>query len=169
MFVFPAIVNAYGKSYSLAQLLSSGYASFDNNGVRPTIAFDIARYIQPLRCKSYASKSLDIVSLFVQISVTGPGIPGIDSVRGGFIGGVYTKYRSFLVPKYPEMVVNDRYYESDEESESEEQEGEKTREEYADQRTSYRRNYSKKPKTIKTTLPPAGNKKDNAYYSFSLP
>ena len=163
MFVFPAIVNAYGKAYSLAQLLSSGYASFDNNGARPTIAFDIARYIQPLRCKSHDSKWLDIVSFVVQISVTGPGIPGIDSVRGGFIGGVYTKYRSFLVPKYPEMVVNDRYYESEEESESEseEEEGEKKREEYADQRTSYRRNYSKKPKTTKATLPPAGNKKDN--------
>ena len=56
VFVFPAIVNVYGKSYSLAQLIASGTASFDSNGVTPTIAFDIVRYIRPLRCKSYDLK-----------------------------------------------------------------------------------------------------------------
>ena len=165
VFVFPAIVNVYGKSYSLAQLIASGYASFESNGARPTSTFDIARYIQPLRCKPYDLKLVDVSCLLVQLLVTGPGIPSIHFLRGGFIGGVYTKYRSFVVPKYPEMVVNDRYDESESDEDSDEESGEdeqekKNKDEYEDRRPPYRRHTSKRPKTSKRTLPPSGNKKD---------
>ena len=110
-----------------------------------------------------------MVCFAMELLVTGPGIPGIDSLRGGFLGGVHTKYRSFLVPKYPEMIVNDRYDESEEESEeeSEDEAEEEKEEEYVYQRPSYRRNSSKMPKTTKQTLPPTGNKKKTLYASDS--
>ncbi len=47
----------------------------------------------------------------------GFGVPRIDQIRGGFIGGVRTRYRSFFPLKFPKMPTYDRNptFESEEE------------------------------------------------------
>jgi hypothetical protein len=39
----------------------------------------------------------------------GPGIPRINSVRGGFMGGVRTNYRSFFPPRFSKTPTYDGY------------------------------------------------------------
>ena len=47
----------------------------------------------------------------------GPGIPRINSMRGGFMGGVRTRYRSFFPPKFSKTPTYNGYpdYESQDE------------------------------------------------------
>ncbi len=47
--------------------------------------------------------------------VTGPGIPRINSIRGGFMNGVRTRYHSFFPSKLSEAPTYDKYSDLDSE------------------------------------------------------
>jgi hypothetical protein len=53
------------------------------------------------------------------VIVAGPGVPTINSLTGGFVGGVYSTYGFFNLRKYPARIVSniESNYESDEEDE----------------------------------------------------
>ncbi len=53
------------------------------------------------------------------VIVVGPGVPTINSLTGGFVGGIYSSYGFFNLRKYPVRIVSniESYYESDEEDE----------------------------------------------------
>ncbi len=68
----------------------------------------------------------------------GPGIPRINSMRGGFMGGVRTNYRSFFPPKFSKTPTYDGYpdYESRDEDN------------YQSQSYSNDKYYKKRPESI---------------------
>ncbi|CAF1033567.1 unnamed protein product [Adineta steineri] len=108
VYILPPLINFYGKMFSVAELIASGYASLVSSGVPPPINGPI------------------FPSFFPQ-PLIGPNVPVFDRHRGGFKGGVRTKFRSFSMPKNYEK-HSEVNYES--ESEDEEQEEKETEEVY---------------------------------------
>ncbi|CAF1111003.1 unnamed protein product [Adineta ricciae] len=82
VYILPPVINFYGKLTSVAQLVASGYASLVSSGAPPPPAVDVAPLVQPG-------------------PVVGPGVPTVDTAKGGFKGGVRTEFRSFPRPNYP--------------------------------------------------------------------
>ncbi|CAF0957387.1 unnamed protein product [Adineta ricciae] len=82
VYILPPVINFYGKLISIAQLVASGYASLVSSGAPPPPAVDVAPLVQPG-------------------PVVGPGVPTVDTAKGGFKGGVRTEFRSFPRPSYP--------------------------------------------------------------------
>lgn len=41
VYVLPPLINRYGKMFSVAELIASGFASFDRSGIRPSEVVDI--------------------------------------------------------------------------------------------------------------------------------
>ncbi|CAF4227018.1 unnamed protein product, partial [Adineta steineri] len=80
VYVIPPLINTYGDSYSIAELIASRDASLDRSGGPP---------INPIHMKRF----------FQRQSLTGPNIPMINSKQGGFKGGVRTNFGSFLISK----------------------------------------------------------------------
>ncbi len=68
----------------------------------------------------------------------GPGLPRINSMRGGFMGGVRTRYRWFFPPKFSNAPTYDGY--SDYESQDEDN--------YQAQSYSNDNYFKKRPETI---------------------
>jgi hypothetical protein len=96
VYILPPLFNAYGKVYSVAELIASGYASFAS-GIQLTNPFDITSAVQPNPCKLSFQK---IYEYFHHLIVMGPGIPTINPVTGGFMGGIQTKYRLYFARRF---------------------------------------------------------------------
>jgi hypothetical protein len=108
-------VNVYGNVFSVAELIASGYASLVRTDSGMTAAFDIKSIFQPRACKLFSCKLSS--QIFAHLPARGPGIPIINPMTGGFMGGIPTKYRSFFVRKRLETLTVDMS--SDFESEDE--------------------------------------------------
>ncbi|CAF3851022.1 unnamed protein product, partial [Adineta steineri] len=80
LYVIPPLINTYGDSYSIAELIASGDASLDRSG---------GPLVNPIHMNRF----------FQRQSLTGPNIPMINSKQGGFKGGVRTNFGSFLISK----------------------------------------------------------------------
>ncbi|CAF1026457.1 unnamed protein product [Adineta steineri] len=110
VYVIPPLINTYGDSYSIAELIASKDASLYRNG---------GPLVDPIHMNRF----------FQRQSLTGPNIPMINSRHGGFKGGVRTNLGSFSISKPYETRSNiDSTYESEEKEDrkesSEEQEQE---------------------------------------------
>ncbi|CAF3655637.1 unnamed protein product [Adineta steineri] len=104
IYILPPLINFYGKMFSVAELIVSGYASLVSTGAPLTPPINMLSYFQP-------------TPLF------GPGIPRINPSRGGFTGGIKTDYKSFNIRKHPQQHYDTLpTYESEEESEEKSEE-----------------------------------------------
>ncbi|CAF1475850.1 unnamed protein product [Adineta ricciae] len=106
VYILPPVINFFGRRFSIADLIASGYASLVSSGAPPTGPINMMPYFQP-------------------IPLYGAGIPTIDSFTGGFRGGIRTKHRSFDIRKQEREYVDiESTYETeedyDEETDSEE-------------------------------------------------
>jgi len=92
VYILPPVVNFYGRLYSVAELIASGYASLVSTGAPPPPAIDIAPLVQPG-------------------PAVGPGIPTINTATGGFRGAIRTEFRSFARarPVYPKEFEEERF------------------------------------------------------------
>ena len=109
------MINFYGKMFSVAELIVSGYASLASSGAQPTGSINMMSYFRPIPCPVFVS---EIYFLYfpVMYLVRGPGIPIINPSTGGFDGGISTDYDSFVIPKYPRKeVYMDDTFETEEE------------------------------------------------------
>jgi len=93
VYIIPPVINFYGRMTSVAELISSGYASLVSSGAPPPPAVNVAPLVQPG-------------------PVVGPGVPAVNVATGGFTGGVKTDFKSFEKPKYPKAVEG-QYYKKD--------------------------------------------------------
>ncbi|UJR11333.1 hypothetical protein I4U23_015514 [Adineta vaga] len=96
VYILPPLINMYGKMYSVAELIASGYASLVSSGVPPTSNIDMFRFFHPQ-------------PLF------GPSIPIVNPHTGIFRGGIHGKFGSF-----PLSTSNSKYYSEDYSPEREE-------------------------------------------------
>ncbi|CAF1425428.1 unnamed protein product [Adineta steineri] len=95
VYIIPPVINFYGRMTSVAELISSGYASLVSSGAPPPPAVNVAPLVQPG-------------------PVVGPGVPAVNPVAGGFTGGVKTDFRTFEKEKHPKSVEgNHRYHNKD--------------------------------------------------------
>ncbi|UJR19093.1 hypothetical protein I4U23_022224 [Adineta vaga] len=76
VYILPPLINTYGQLFSVAQLIASGYASLVSGGSTLNGNIDMLRYFQPQ-------------------PLIGPGIPVINPLTGGFVGGMYGNFGSF--------------------------------------------------------------------------
>ncbi|UJR12589.1 hypothetical protein I4U23_016765 [Adineta vaga] len=76
VYIIPPLINIYGQLFSVAQLIASGYASLVSSGMSLNGNIDMLNYFQPQ-------------------PLMGPGIPVINPLTGGFIGGMYGNFGSF--------------------------------------------------------------------------
>ncbi|UJR11433.1 hypothetical protein I4U23_015613 [Adineta vaga] len=132
VYILPPVINFYGKMFSVAELIASGYASLVSSGAPP---------VSPINMLSY----------YQSIPLLGPGIPMISPTTGSFDGGIRTNYKSFKTRKYSRSYSQiDDSYESDEQDEDEDEEYDNG---YYKRRKSYPRyKYNtQKPKTLTTT------------------
>ncbi|CAF0846905.1 unnamed protein product [Adineta steineri] len=98
VYIIPPVINFYGKMFSVAELIVSGYASLVSSGVPPTGPINMMSYFQPT-------------------PLYGAGIPRFNRLRGSFDGGIRTEYKSFNIRQSPRTVTNiDPTYESEEDS-----------------------------------------------------
>ncbi|CAF0805613.1 unnamed protein product [Adineta steineri] len=98
VYILPPVINFYGKMFSVAELIVSGYASLVSSGVPPTGPINMMSYFQPT-------------------PLYGAGIPRFNPLRGSFDGGIRTEYKSFNIRQSPRTVTNiDPTYESEEDS-----------------------------------------------------
>ncbi|UJR17888.1 hypothetical protein I4U23_004787 [Adineta vaga] len=96
VYILPPLINFFGRRFSVAELIVSGYASLVSSGIPPSGPINMMSYFQP-------------------VPLYGAGIPRIDPVGGGFIGGIRTKYKSFHIRSKPRKYVNiDSAYETEE-------------------------------------------------------
>ncbi|CAF1285174.1 unnamed protein product [Adineta steineri] len=82
IYILPPLINFYGKMFSVAELIAFGYASLVSGGTQSMNSINMLSYFQPTR-------------------LYGTGIPRINSLTGGFVGGIRTDYDAFIIPKYP--------------------------------------------------------------------
>ncbi|CAF3998279.1 unnamed protein product, partial [Adineta steineri] len=102
VYVIPPLINTYGDSYSIAELIASKDASLYRSG---------GPLVDPIHMNRF----------FQRQSLSGPNIPMINSRYGGFKGGVRTNLGSFSISKPYETRPNiDSTYESDEKEEEKE-------------------------------------------------
>ncbi|UJR18049.1 hypothetical protein I4U23_004950 [Adineta vaga] len=80
VYILPPLVNNYGKLFSVAELIASGYASLVSSGVSPTGPINMVPFFQPT-------------------PLIGPNIPVLRPRHGGFVGGIRTKLESISIPK----------------------------------------------------------------------
>ncbi|CAF1497146.1 unnamed protein product [Adineta steineri] len=106
VYVFPPLINRYGKRFSIAELIAAGHVSFYSNGKRP-------------------SENIDIISIYQTSPLSGSRIPKINPRTGEFTGGMHTNYGSFSSSKYEEKEVNIAHNSESEEDKDEEEEKEK--------------------------------------------
>ncbi|CAF0856154.1 unnamed protein product [Adineta steineri] len=98
VYILPPVINFYGKMFSVAELIVSGYASLVSSGVPPMGPINMMSYFQPT-------------------PLYGAGIPRFNPLRGSFDGGIRTEYKSFNIRQSPRTVTNiDQTYESKEDS-----------------------------------------------------
>ncbi|CAF1473544.1 unnamed protein product [Adineta steineri] len=91
VYIIPPVINFYGRMTSVAELISSGYASLVSSGAPPPPAVNVAPLVQPG-------------------PVVGPGVPAVNPVAGGFTGGVKTDFRTFEKEKHPKSVEGNHHY-----------------------------------------------------------
>ncbi|CAF3902729.1 unnamed protein product, partial [Adineta steineri] len=130
VYVIPPLINTYGDSYSIAELIASGDASLNRNGGPPANHVHMNRFFQ-------------------RQSLTGPNIPMINSRQGGFKGGVRTNLGSFSISKPYETRPNiDSTYESEEKEDGKESSQEQEQEQENKYRPASHVNnyYYKKPR-----------------------
>lgn len=90
VYVIPALVNTDNRLYSIAELISSGYASFYRSGDSSMRNFDMRRFFQ--------FKRMD-----------GSGVPRFSSSNGRFEGGMKTNYGSYRTNDNDDDDDNDDY------------------------------------------------------------
>ena len=95
VYVLPSLVNAKNRLYSIAELISFGYASFFRDGDTPMTNFDMTRFFQFSRLDE-------------------PGVPRFRSSSGDFDGGMRTNYGSFRSDDDLRAKKKDRPYQSNE-------------------------------------------------------
>jgi hypothetical protein len=64
----------------------------------------------------------------------GPGMPRINSIRGGFTGGVRTRYHSLFPQKHSRTPVNDEYEDYESEDDYDRQSWARSRNKYYEKR-----------------------------------
>ncbi|CAF3958033.1 unnamed protein product, partial [Adineta steineri] len=128
LYVIPPLINTYGDSYSIAELIASGDASLDRSG---------GPLVNPIHMNRF----------FQRQSLTGPNIPMINSKQGGFKGGVRTNFGSFLISKPYETRPNiDSTYESEEKEDEKESSHEQEQENKYRPPSNVNNYYYKKPR-----------------------
>ena len=48
VYILPPLINFYGKMFSVAELIMSGYASLVSSGIQPTGPINMMPYFQPI-------------------------------------------------------------------------------------------------------------------------
>ncbi|CAF0992909.1 unnamed protein product [Adineta steineri] len=120
VYVIPPLINTYGDSYSIAELIASKDASLYRSGGPLVDSIHMNRFFQ-------------------RQSLTGPNIPMINPRHGGFKGGVRTNLGSFSISKPYETRPNiDSTYESDEKEDEKESSQEQEKEKEKEQENKYR-------------------------------
>ncbi|CAF0820005.1 unnamed protein product [Adineta steineri] len=141
IYILPPLINFYGKMFSIAELIMSGYASLVDGGSQPTGPINMIPYFQPR-------------------PLYGTSIPRINRLTGGFVGGIKTDYKSFNIRKYSRTRINiDTSSETEEKNEDE------------NQTPSYSQESNNKPKPQRRIRPqsrsrsnsPCQNKQDSIY------
>jgi hypothetical protein len=51
VYVIPPLINVYGRTFPLGELIASGYASFINTGISMTGITDFTNFFRPGPCK----------------------------------------------------------------------------------------------------------------------
>jgi hypothetical protein len=107
VYILPPLINAYGKVFSVAELIASGYVSLvSTSGIMPTI--DIRTLYRPVPRKTFLVRIF--LRFYFKLIVIGSNVPVIDSITGGFIGGVLTRYRWFYMPEPHGTLVDNLSY-----------------------------------------------------------
>jgi len=88
IYIIPPVINFYGRMFSVAELIASGFASLVSSGAPPPPAVNVAPLVKPG-------------------PVVGPNVPTIDPNTGGFKGAIQTKLRKLAPPRYAK-VINER-------------------------------------------------------------
>ena len=96
-YIIPPMINFYGKSFSIGELIVKGYATVFRNGLPIPSYFDITSFINPGSCLfflsiSYLSGELHVL-YFCYLDYR-PNVPRYNKVLRRFDGGVRTDYRS---------------------------------------------------------------------------
>jgi len=66
VYILPPIINTYGELFSVAQLMSLGYASFVSSGKPPKGPIDMTSFFYPRPCPLFDFRYHPIIFLFVQ-------------------------------------------------------------------------------------------------------
>ena len=112
------MINFFGRRFSIADLIASGYASLVSSGAPPTGPINMMPYFQPIPCLFEVFDSLSV--FFFTFVVYGAGIPTIDPFTGGFRGGIRTKHRYFDLEKQEREYVDiESTYETEEDYDDE--------------------------------------------------
>ncbi|CAF1327914.1 unnamed protein product [Adineta ricciae] len=127
VYIIPPLINFYGKMYSVAELIASGYASLVSSGVPP---------IAPI----------NMIPFFLPQPLIGRDIPAINHLTGGFKGGLRTSLGSFSISK-PYKTVNN----IEEINETEEDDDDDNRYRYEPVLNNNYKRSSKAPNTKKPT------------------
>ncbi|CAF1125634.1 unnamed protein product [Adineta steineri] len=99
IYILPPLINFYGKMFSIAELIVSGYASLVSNGGEQSGPINILSYFQPM-------------------PLYGRGIPRINPMTGSFIGDIRTSYKRFDTRKYSRTHANiDSTYDTEDDDE----------------------------------------------------
>jgi hypothetical protein len=97
VYVLPSLINRFGKRFSIAELIASGYVSLSSNGARPDGIINTVSLFQPNSCSS--SLSMIAFHRSFHVIVMGSGIPRFHPSAGGFTSGIRTSYGSFSIPE----------------------------------------------------------------------